>query len=208
MTNRARELAYIHYRIIGEEPEEEHLDKLQKIVEYLTDCGFVGNEILTIMVNLPPKLFIEPDDLPDSLWEGSLIKRNQFYYHKELQIISPAPYYDAYTNKIVGSAFYQEMKIRYTEKDIYKYFYRHFPSEFENEEREIGSIKYLLQKYSRIEEGTNLDFILYLIDEAIEHEAKIDKVFDLVNYENEALTYYRAKVLKGKSEGAEKITWR
>lgn len=192
--------------LIGEYPEnEEDYIRTTKTFEYLKESGITESEIYMVAESIkPPKNVITIDDIPDSLWENSLIERGKFYYHKELQITSPPPTWNE------SFDFYLEMKIRYTLDDLLDYFIKrtNVRQDWVNRDKEIGSIKYLLKDYKKFSFMQPVDFILHLIDYCIAANVELNSIYDLRNKEIELAKYLEVDVKNAEMKGKNKIVWR
>ena len=62
--------------LIGEQLTEENLKVTNNTINYLIDNQFSPNEIISIIDNVGYKNCITHNDLPDSLWENSLLERD------------------------------------------------------------------------------------------------------------------------------------
>lgn len=199
-----------YYYNLGEEPNEFEKTITENTFNFLKDNGFQDNDIMRMLSNFPAKMALSPDDLPDYLWENSLIKRNIFYYHNELHITSPAPYWDFENDKIISSRFFLEIKIKYSIDNLIHYFYRKFPMDNDliDNKKDKGSMEYLLNKYKNINFVEPLDFVLYLIDEAVNSEAEHIEIIELKRFEKQAYDYLKSKTLNAAVEKMNKIIWR
>ena len=204
------ELTEFYYYNLGEEPEELEREITQKTLDYLKDNGFNDKEIVQLISCFPAKTTLTPNDIPDSLWENSLLKRDTFYYHNEFHITSPAPYWDFEKDKIISSRFFLEMKIKYTVKDLIKYYYKNFPMDTKliDEKKDIGSMEYLLNKYKNLDFVEPVDFVLYLIDEAVNNGMEHIEIIDLKRFEKETYEYLKNKTMNAAVEKMNKIIWR
>lgn len=202
-------LSYYYYNI-SEEPSEKDIITTNNTINYLKDNNYTDKEIIKILDSIDYKLAININDLPNNLWENSLMLRNEFYYHGELHITSPAPYWDFDSKKIISPKFYLEMKIKYTVDDILKYYYKKITVDniFKDEKKDIGAIKYLLKSYENIDFIKNLDFILFLIDTAYIKEFDSTEIIDLKSYQKETHTFLKNKVLNASSTKCNQIIWR
>ena len=201
------DLVDLYYSInVGEIPENINEYKRTKLLfDYLLESGLDEGKIITTMITkFPNKNCLTINDLPDSLWNESLIIRNKFYYHKELQILSPPPSWEETT------PFYLEMKIKYTSEDILKYFIKRFNirEEWINKEKEIGSINFLLTAYKKYSFIEPVDYILHLIDYVAALSIKVNTIYDLRTYENELAEYLECDIENAKSSHKNKVIWR
>lgn len=187
----------------GEHIEDEKTIEHNKLfIEYLLESGLKKGDITEAILDMKPnklcKMRIE--DLSDSLWEGSILERNTFYYHKLLRL-SP---------KIPGPGekikIYKEPKIKVTELDIVKYFYNKFNirEEWIDEKKDVGAVKHLLSHFEKFSFIKPVDFLLELIDYV--EEAK--NLFELKNYEIEFAELIEKDVANSKVLNKDKIIWR
>lgn len=204
------EIIDFYYYDLGEMPNDKDKEITQKTFDYLRDNNMSDKEILALLPVLPNKLALSHEDLPDILWSDSLIKRDTFYFHNELHIMSPPPYWDIEKNKIVSMAFFLEIKIKYTVEDLIKYYYKYFPTELSlvDNKKDIGSINYLLNKYSKIDFIENVDIILYLIDEAVDQGFECLEIINLQKMEQATIERLRDKVMNARLDKKNVIIWR
>lgn len=201
------DLVNLYYDYLtGETPENiNDYNKTKMLFDYLLESGIEKNVLVSTMASeFPNKDMLTIEDIPDSLWENSLLKRNTFYYHKELQIISPPPTWDQVY------PFYLEMKIKYTSNDILKYFIERFNirQEWMNSEKEIGSINFLLKNYSKYSFIEPVDFLLHLIDYVASTDNNVSTIYDLRDFENDLATYLELDIENAKVNNKNKIIWR
>ena len=170
-----------HYGNYPFDEDKTKLIRTQKTIDYLFEADFTSKEIIQIIEQSPKKESLTYEDLPDYLWNNSLLSKNTFYHHNQLQILSTPAKFDPITNQFKSSNFFIEMKIKYTEKDMLNYFYNTFKidSVFINENKDLGALKYLLKKYSKIEFMASVDFILFLIDYAKLNYPYVSSLFDI-----------------------------
>ena len=176
------------------------------LFDYLLESGciLVDDIVMNIITHFPNKEVLYPDDLPDNLWNDSLLERHTFYYHKELQILSPPPTWDK------SFPFYIEMKIQYTIENILDYFSKTFNinKDWISREKEIGSIKYLLKEYKKFGFIESVDFILHLIDYVCSLGIKAKSIYDLRDYENDYAELLENDISNAKSCHKNKVIWR
>lgn len=195
---------YYYNFLIGEYPSEEDYRITSLTFNHIKDAGFSQLELFRLINNFPAKDKITFEDIPNSLWEGSQIKKDTFYFHKELQILSPPPTWDETFD------FYLEMKIRYSLDDALDYFIKRTGARAEwiNRDKEIGSIKYLLKDYAKFSFMEPLDFFLHLIDYAVSCNSDINTVYDLRNYEIELANYLEIDTANAIAKNKNKVVWR
>ena len=106
------------------------------------------------------------------------------------------------------------MKIRYTYEDIIDYFYKKFDylKDTKDLNKDIGSVKYLLNKYSRHTFIEPVDFLMFLISEAYDDYKNnviyYDKILDIDALQAKIITKLKAKVDNATAERKNIIIWR
>ena len=190
--------------VVGEQPEKIN-EKTKLLFEHLSESGCTPKQLFgTIIEEFPNKDELTIEDIPDSLWEGSLIERNKFYYHKELQILSPPPTWDK------SFPFYIEMKIQYSIEDALKYFIKQFKinESWISKDKELGSIRYLLKDYKKYGFMEPVDFFLHIIDYVCSKGVKINSIYDLRDYELEYTQLLELDILNSKVLKKNRVVWR
>ena len=190
--------------VVGEQPEKIN-ERTKLLFEHLNESGCTPKQLFgTIIEEFPNKDELTIEDIPDSLWEGSLIERNKFYYHKELQILSPPPTWDK------SFPFYIEMKIQYSIEDALKYFIKQFKinESWMSKDKELGSIRYLLKDYKKYGFMEPVDFFLHIIDYVCSKGVKINSIYDLRDYELEYTQLLELDILNSKALKKNRVIWR
>lgn len=185
----------------------------QATLEYLKDAGVPENKILELVETMPAKESICFEDLPEWLWEDSLLEKDIFYFHKILHITSPPPKYDLFSNKITKAKFFIEMKIQFDLMDLLDYFYHktRFPEELRDPKKDMGAMEHLLNKYERFKTINSIDFILSLIDTSFEKQSegyKITDVFGITSWESEVFEKLQRQIAEAKVKKQNVIRWR
>jgi hypothetical protein len=195
---------YYYNFLIGEHPNEKDYRTTSLTMNHLKDAGFSEVQLFRLLNAFPVKDKISFEDIPNSLWEGSCLERNKFYFHKELQILSPPPTWDE------TFEFYLEMKIQYSLDEALDYFIKRSGTreEWVNRDREIGSIKFLLKEYKKFDFMEPLDFLLHLIDYAISCGAELNSIYDIRRFEIELATYLEIDVANAVSMNKNRVIWR
>lgn len=200
------DLTNFYYEYNGEYPEDQnHIAKTKAVFEHLKDCGFTEKQLIDIIIKeFPNKDYLDFKDIPNDFWKDSLLKRDKFYYHKELQLTSPPPTWDK------SFPFFLEMKIFYSEESILDYYIKTFNlrEEWISKDKEIGSIKYLLNKYKMFNFLEPIDFMLHLIDYVKSLDIKPTSIYDLCNYELELAEYLEKDIKNAVLNKKNKIIWR
>lgn len=204
------DLLDFYYYNLGTEPTEFEREITKATLGHLIDNNLTEKDIINIIKDFPAKMALEPSDLPNSLWENSLLNRDTFYYHSELHITSPAPYWDFENDRIVSSRFFLEMKIQYSIRDLIQYYYKKFPRDIRliDDKKDNGTMEYLLNKYKNIAFIEPVDFILFLIDEAANSDYELTEMIDLKRFETQAFSYLEYKTMNAAVEKMNKIVWR
>lgn len=202
---------YYYDKIVGIEPTQEDRIKTDLVIQHLLDNQIEQEEIYAFLDTCDCKDFLTHKDLKNDLWNGSLLRRNVFYYHRELQITSKAPSLNG--SELVGDEFFLEMRIKYTKQDIIKYFYNKCKlPDLANKKQDEGSIEFLIKKYSKVKFIEPVDFILSLIDYASANQdnmfSKVRSILDLCNNESEVYDILKSKTDEASSLGFNKIVWR
>lgn len=185
-------------------------------ISYLKDNGFSEECIAKILMSIGKKACIKFNDLPEAIWEDSILKKDVFYFHRELQLPTPVTVMNE-DGSFVTPSFRLEMKIKYSVEDILSYFYQQtqYALELRNKEKDLGSINYLLKRYDKIDFMEPVDFILSLIDFA---KNKAYEDYDTLEYKDiltvnnqyaaEALKHIKQRVKLSQASGYGKIIWR
>lgn len=168
--------------ILGHSTDKTYIT--QYTIDYLYDNLFSDSNIIEILSTLK-KESIKYSDLPNSLWKDSLLKRDTYYFHSKLQILSKPPKLSIdsiITPKEIK--FFKEMKISFTKDDLLNFFYSKSNSLIiKDYSRDIGAIEYLLKRYSN-QLMEPVDICLYLIEG---YAQCVSSLLSLTNYEVELL---------------------
>lgn len=195
---------YYYHFLVGEHPDESDYNATAATFEHLKDAGFNEDWIFQVINQMPIKDSIKFDDIPDALWNNSLVIRGNFYFHKELQIKSPPPTWEH------SFPFYLEMKIKYTVEDVLEYFlnFAHIRTDWVNREKELGSIRFLLKDYKKFSFMEPVDFLLHLIDYCVADGMELNSIYDLRDKEIELANYLEVDTANAVMQGKNKIVWR
>jgi hypothetical protein len=192
--------------VVGAIPDDEvQFKRTEMLFEHLKESGCTLEDIThCIITHFPNKDMLTPDDLPDVLWGASLLSRGTFYFHKELQLLSPPPTWDE------SFPFYIEMKIQYSIGDALEYFIKRFKlnEDWVSRDKELGSIKYLLKDYKKFNFVEPIDFLLHLIDYVASLNVKAKSIYDLRDYENDYAEILEIDINNAKSSNKNKVIWR
>ena len=145
--------------------------KTANTIDYLQDSGFSSLDIIK-ETNKHNGEVVEYDNLSDSLWKDSLIKKGAFYLHKELRLESPRPVYNPKTGEVTEFPYYLEMKIRYTEDDVLDYFVKKIKSSLvtsNDRHWDRRVLREFLKRFSNLDYVEALDVILCSIDRYLEN---------------------------------------
>ena len=196
---------------VGHYPDnEEDARCTQRLLAYLSDCGFSEKDIVNILDKCGSHERLTPEMLPDALWLKSLVKRNHFYYHHALQLVPPPPRVKG--NKEIIEPFYREIRILFTIKDLIDYFYRtlNIDLSLRDDRHDGAQFSKMLNDFARLRPIEPLDFVLALIDYAKVTNMFIAKPFDLENGNAVADTLDKLKrnMAEAKLKKADRIVWR
>ena len=192
------ELTDIYVRIVyGYDIEDKR--NIKRIVGYLKSNDYTDAQIISYLI-------VNGDTLDDSLWQDSLLKPNTFYYHNLLRIRPKAPIWHPEKGYEEIEPFFLEMKINFTLDDLLNYYYTNIrvPVELRDYNKDIGALKFLLNKYNKMQVEP-IDFVLCLIDINKENENFTSSVLNLDKYNTQALDKINNIVANTKSK---EIVWR
>lgn len=146
------------------------------------------------------KRFGIPFQLKEYRDPDNLIKIGKFYYHPRLQVTPPPPMLVIHDNGEIDSSydeepFYLEIVDRFTKKDVVDYFYYKMNKSTDTEAslaRDLGAVEHMLKFW-------DLDFILYLIDEAFavtwdEGLKPMKNLLDVQHFEESAVLVYENRI--------------
>lgn len=185
--------------------------RTQKTIAYLLDNDFTYSEIIKELNTHKHHKELNGDNLNDSLWRGSLMKRNAFYLHKELRITSPAPVFDYSRNKEIIFPYYCEMIIRYTITDVLNYFYTklsYINRKLVDEKTDRKTVEFLIKKYSRIDYVEPLDIILCSIDNHLIQRDDCCRLIDITNTNLYIVNQLIDEMQELEAKGLRRIIWR
>nr|DAK26737.1 MAG TPA: protein of unknown function (DUF4258) [Caudoviricetes sp.] len=208
------DLTNIFYReVIGIYPFPTNREEAitRHTVEHLKESGITESEILKMLPDFKRKQVIMPADLSDSLWKDSLIERDVYYCHHVLQLVPPVPVIKS-SGAFKDYPFYLEIRIRFTEKDLLKYFYdKAFNFQMiKDSKRDTAQLLYMLNRYNHIEGIQGLDLLLFMIDEAVYRHIIITEPFDIKISEIEVFTLNKLRgiINERHAKGYDKIKYR
>lgn len=208
-----RELTYLMWyfeNVLGYCPDESIWLPTRASVRYMLDNDLPEQDIIVELKRHRTES-IHPNDLSEKLWDKSLLQKGHFYFHKALQIVSPAP-----VLKKDGSVEYPddylEMRIRFTEEDILDYFYTHIARQDKDlcdPKKDIKTIAYLVKRFSNIENVEPVDLILCLIDDFINNKENTinDGVIDVLKSLSNVLPWYQNDYKNAAAAGLNKPRW-
>lgn len=203
-------LMWYFWNILGYCPDEDLWLPTRASIAYMLDNELPGEKI-TAELRRHNSPVIHPDDLSEELWKDSLLQKGHFYFHKELQIVSPAP-----VLKKDGTVFYPEdfleMKIQYTEHDILMYFYnriRKQDREICDARKDIKTIPYLIKRFSAMENVEPVDLFLCLIDDFTNNAENTinDGIIDVLKSLSNVVTWYQTDYKNAAAAGKNKLRW-
>lgn len=206
---------FYYSQVVGLYPfdTDDYRIQTDKVIQHLVDAGISESDILRFIEESPPKDCLTPDDLPEWLWEGSLLKKNTFYYHNTLHLRPPAPTFNPHSREVKASKFYLEMKIRYTMDDLVRYFYHtlRISTDLADKKKDEGSFNYLLNKYSKLDFCEPIDFVLALIDYNKPDNnpmSPVQGILDITQSQAEVYDALKRKAAEASLHKANQILWR
>lgn len=179
-------------------------------IEFMIDSGLDKRTIFSELSKHKTS-HITGDMLSKSLWNNSLIKKDAFYLHRELRLVSKAPQYDFLKNKIVTYPYFCEIKIKYTEEDLLKYFYSKLNPlslKLVDKKTDVKTIAYLMKKYSNIDYVEPLDVILCSIDNQVNQQDNITKLIDITQDNLEIIKQLQNDMKELEFQDKRHIVWR
>lgn len=199
----------IHYGMYPFKDDLKNYNKSIKAIEYFNELGLTLSEIVKV-IDTPTRMDYVSQQLPEEYYKDSLLTANTFYYHRDLRLNKSRPKFSI--NSLAEGTFSMalEMKIHYTLDDLINYFYSKFNiyEDLKNRTKDLGSIKYLLQKYESLKFVQPVDFILTMIDLSYEETKAITNVLDITVAENNTYVKLKALTDEYKYTNANKIIWR
>lgn len=208
--------AELYYsEVVGESPgiETHEYRQTVNVFAYLKEANIPDADILRFLDQAPAKMGLTFDDLPEWLWEESLLEPNTFYYHRRLHIISPPPSYSVFRGRENRRPFSIEMVIRFSIEDLADYFYEKvkMPAELIDKKRDQGALNHLLNRYQKMKFVSSVDFVLSLIDYAAEKTKegyKIMDVFSVKSWEGDVHEKLSKQEKEASVRKRNRIVWR
>lgn len=211
MEQRYRYLMWYYRNVLGYCPDEAEWTPTLASIQYMLDNELPVTDILQELKRHNTDA-VHPDTLTDALWDQSLLQKNHFYFHKELQIVSPAP-----VIKKDGTVSYPEdfieMRIRYTEQDLLDYFYRRISKQdfaVCDPKKDGKTVSYILKRLEPIEYVEPVDLFLCLIDDftnSLENTIN-DGVIDVLRSLATVIPQYQTDYKNAAAAGKTKPRWR
>ena len=206
---------YFYSEVVGHAPETyEDEATTRHTLAYLEESGLFYHDIILMMENFADVGVIRQDSLPEQLWEGSLTKKDVYYYSHILWLQPPTSKLNLKTGKYTVYPFYKEMKARFTMTDLIDFFYKVTKADIRlrNDKRQGGAFRSMLTEYEGLRESgiEPLDLILSMITEAGFQRLPILDVFDLKNFSLPAIQVDKLWRLNNEScaDKKNRIIWR
>ena len=203
-------LMWYFRNVLGYCPDEALWLPTRSSIAYMLDNCLFGQEI-TQELRRHNSPVIHPDALTDQLWKDSLLQKGHFYFHKELQIVSPAP-----VLKKDGTVSVQDdflvMRIQYTAQDILDYFYTRISQQektFCEPKTDLKTVSYILGRFENVDQVEPVDLLLCLIDDYTNNmENRNTKgLISVLNSLQNILPWYQSDVKNAAAAGKNKIRW-
>lgn len=205
-------IVYNYYLIArGIEPNEIDYKRTLATANYLKDNGYSNNEILKILISCN-KDAVKGDNLPEELWNDSLIEKDRFYYSDILHIKSKPPSWNPKTFKEECPSFFLEMKIKFSMNDLLNYYYDkcRIPLALQDDKKNAGAFKHLIAKYEAFKNAPGLDYVIALINKASEDKEKemFTEVFEIESYKESVIRDFESITNESQLQGTNKVVWR
>lgn len=216
---KAKELTELYYRNIGFYPWDTNTNRTitEYTLQYLIESRIPIEDIFKVMQESSESL-LTPNNLPDWLWEDSLIERNRYYTSRILQLESERTKLKKMPNGarvlVTAPDFWIEVIPRFTLDQLINYYYTSLPeaSSLNTEKQDQGIFKYLVDRYKKISDKTPyvtaLDLIICGIDMASEKHIYLSDPFELTKVIDEMIPQTIQKNKIGFETGNCKIIWR
>lgn len=218
-------IVYDFYALaVGIEPSKEAFNKTKATASYLKDNNYSDKDIIKILRevlkgfnkevkrNNAYNLSISGEDLPERLWENSLLKKGEFYFSDILHIKSKAPSWNPVTFTEECPPFFLEMKISFTIDDLLNYYYDkcRVSLPLQNENRDKAAMKHLIAKYDKFNKVSGIDYVIALINEAGQDIEKdvFTEIFEIENYKEQVISHFEMVNNEVELQKTNVIVWR
>lgn len=209
-------LVYDFYMLTtGIEPEEQDFNRTLSTANYLKDNGFNNIEILNIFKNImkdKKNAVIYGEDLPEELWDNSLLEKGKFYFSDILHIKSKPPSWNPVTFKEECESFFLEMKINFTMDNLLEYYYDkcRVPQGLQDDKKNAGALNHLIKKYNAFNNVPGIDYVIALINKTANDIDKsfTSEVFEIEDYNKEVIEEFEAIYNQATFEKTNVIIWR
>lgn len=181
-------------------------------IAYMLESGLTEAEVFGFLNSIGgEKGFVTPADIPAEAWDESLLDRGQYYCHSRLQLLSPMPIIRS-DGTFKEYPFYQEMRIRFTIKDLVDYFYEKIPgyTMLRDDKRDEAQFRHMLKKYRNMHPIQALDIILLMIDEAAYQNVPVVEPFDIKTtfIQQDVVDRLQKTLAECHAKGYDKNIWR
>lgn len=184
---------------------EELYSQIKDVIKYLRKNG-LGDEQIIQLVKDWPKDKMNIDHLPDSLWNKSLLKKDKYYFHEELQIREGGSFFNEKTGEYSLTPYTVELKIQYTKEDLVRYLYKQANTvqALQDVTRDAGACDYFLNKYKTLTientEVESIDLLLFLIDYAASNsksDIRFMTLLEVINkYFSECYSSFESRIMQ------------
>ena len=194
----------------GQRIDPDIRSEVGRIMGYLHDAGISSQEIIRVIRELPRQHRPRLEDLPAWLWQNSLLEKNTIYWHRSLHIQAEPEVLlkDGSWNR---PAWFREMKIRFTEQDLYEYakVILYQPQVLWDERRDLGTLRHLMERCRVWTFCKPIDAVLAMIDLTAEEEnAAKRNLFSIRDYETNAYFKLQALISAAVLSHSNQIVWR
>ena len=155
---------------------------------------------------------VSPEDLSPDLWALSLTVKGHFYFHRVLQLVSPAPSFSLDKGETVPE-FWCVPKIQFSKDDLIQYFFVNLPKQeaaLYLGHNDHKTIEYLINRFQySFPDLEPLDVLLCSIDEMIRNENRQNKkgLISVTDYLGNTIETLRNTYQEAKARGYDKPRW-
>ena len=203
---------YYYYNVYADDASEEDYKKTYSTIEYLKECGFSFLTIFKEIILKSNTRAITIDNVPNKFWKDSLVKKDAYYLHDELRLVSKAPEFNPITGETKRFPFYCEMKIKYGIEDVLNYFYTHIGkmnAMLADKKSDTKAVIYLMKKYEKIDYVEPLDIILCLIDNSVKNSDRdITKLIQITDNSLDVIIELQNNMQELSAKDRKRTVWR
>lgn len=201
-------ILYYYSSVYKGEFEVLDLAVTRRTIWYLLENNIKYESIINELQAHENDVRIDIPDLTSWLYQGSLLKKDAFYFHRELILTSDRPVFDYLKNKEIVPEFYYLPKIKYSEKDVVNYFYKKLSPlnlVMADYNRDLKTVKYLLAKFN-VDYVEPIDILLCSIDRLVQEYPDTYKLIDATNVSLDVARQLKSEAMELRSQNKHKNT--